>query len=106
MEIEEDKLIAVESNPAEAMIMSANLGEVIDQGREKMVIERVKKGVYTTEDVAYLAAMAEKRKRGGNEDNSEEPPGRRKCTDDLQDTVRVSPPTQPTTGTHPTCHGA
>lgn len=54
------ELLTAETDPVGTVMMSANMVEIMNEERERMVIERVRNGVYTMEDVAYLAAMAEK----------------------------------------------
>ena len=89
IEIEEE-VVAAENDPEGAVMMSTNMVEIMDQEREKKVIERVKQGVYTLEDAAYLAAMGKKRKR--NED-ADTPPWRRTRADNHHEgaAMRVNP---------------
>ena len=68
--IHEDNLglLAVETDPVESVKLPANTIEIVSQERGRVISEKVKNGIYTAKDAAYLAAMAEKRKRTENED--------------------------------------
>ena len=58
------------TDPAGMMLMSTNLVDIMVEEREQSVLRRLKAGVYSADDVAYIVAMAEKRTRA---DRSEDP---------------------------------
>ena len=58
------------TDSAGMMMMSTNLVDIMVEEREQSVLKRLKTGVHSADDVAYIVAMAEKRARG---DRSEDP---------------------------------